>query len=200
MTTYRSLWHNHLPVAVATNRQLLSCHVISAGNRLFLPILPGRHRYLAFIPITGSANIWRTCPIEIEPEPTCSQHCFEALITLGNKRLCATAKLSFQLVNSSSSSNGSNSDITYYLTWMMTSSNKNIVRVTGTLCGEFTGHRWIPLTKASCAELWCFFLSVPEPTVEQTSETPVIWDAIALIMASLQCFRFMWLNSVELYK
>ena len=29
----------------------------------------------------------------------------------------------------------------------MTSSNGNIFRVTGPLCGEFTGHRWIPLTK-----------------------------------------------------
>ena len=26
---------------------------------------------------------------------------------------------------------------------------------TGHLCGEFTGHRWIPHTKASDAELWC---------------------------------------------
>ena len=39
---------------------------------------------------------------------------------------------------------------------MMTSSNGNIFCVTGHLCGEFTGHRWIPLTKASDAELWCF--------------------------------------------
>ena len=40
---------------------------------------------------------------------------------------------------------------------MMTSSNGHIFRVTGLWCGEFTGHRWIPLTKASDAELWCFF-------------------------------------------
>ena len=40
---------------------------------------------------------------------------------------------------------------------MMTSSNGNIFRVTGLLWGEFTGHRWIPTTKASNAELWCFF-------------------------------------------
>ena len=40
---------------------------------------------------------------------------------------------------------------------MMTSSNGNIFRVTGHLCGEFTGTRWIPHTKASDAELWCFF-------------------------------------------
>ena len=30
-------------------------------------------------------------------------------------------------------------------------------RVTGHLCGEFTGQLWIPRTKASDAELWCFF-------------------------------------------
>ena len=40
---------------------------------------------------------------------------------------------------------------------IMTSSNGNIFRVTGPLCGEFTGHRWIPLTKASDAELDVFF-------------------------------------------
>ena len=39
----------------------------------------------------------------------------------------------------------------------MTSPNGNIFRVTGPLCGEFTGHRWIPLTKASDAGLWWFF-------------------------------------------
>ena len=31
--------------------------------------------------------------------------------------------------------------------------------------GDFTGHRWIPLTKASDAELWSFLWSAPE-TVE----------------------------------
>ena len=41
----------------------------------------------------------------------------------------------------------------FYL-YMMTSSIGNMFRVTGLLCGEFTGHRWIPLTKASDAELW----------------------------------------------
>ena len=43
--------------------------------------------------------------------------------------------------------------------YTMTSSNGNIFRVTGHLCGEFTCHRWIPLTKASDAELWCFLWS-----------------------------------------
>ena len=41
---------------------------------------------------------------------------------------------------------------------MMTSSNGNIFRVTGHLCGEFTGTRWILRTKASDAELWFYYL------------------------------------------
>ena len=53
------------------------------------------------------------------------------------------------------------------------------------LWGESTSHRWIPLTKASDAGPWCFLWSAPEQTVEQTPETPVIWDPIALIMTSL---------------
>ena len=38
----------------------------------------------------------------------------------------------------------------------------NSFRVTGHLCREVTGHRWIPCTKASDAELWCFLWSAPE--------------------------------------
>ena len=40
---------------------------------------------------------------------------------------------------------------------MMMSSNRNIFRLTGHLRGEFTGHRWIPRTKASDAEFDVFF-------------------------------------------
>ena len=49
---------------------------------------------------------------------------------------------------------------------MMTSSNENIFRVTGHLCGEVTGPRWISHIKASDAELWCFLWYTPEQTVE----------------------------------
>ena len=59
---------------------------------------------------------------------------------------------------------------------------KKICRVIGPLWGESTDHRWIPLTKASDAELGCFRWSAPEQTFEQTIETPVIGDTIALIM------------------
>ena len=45
---------------------------------------------------------------------------------------------------------------------MTTSSNENIFRVIGPLCGEFTGDRWIPRTKACDAELWCFLWYTPE--------------------------------------
>ena len=43
----------------------------------------------------------------------------------------------------------------------------------------------IPLTKSSDAELWCFPWSAPEQAVEQTIDTLIISDAIALIMTSL---------------
>ena len=80
-------------------------------------------------------------------------------------------------------------DITHWLKHIfshkMTSPNGNIFGVTGLLCGEFTDHRWIPLTKASNAEFWCFLWSAPDSIVERTMETPVIWDAIALMMTSL---------------
>ena len=45
------------------------------------------------------------------------------------------------------------------LQFIMSSSNGNIFRVTGPLCGEFTGRRRIPRSKASDAELWCFLWS-----------------------------------------
>ena len=60
--------------------------------------------------------------------------------------------------------------ILYMVNVMMTSSNGNIFRVTGPVCGEFTGHRWIPIIKASDAELWCF-----------------LWDATTLILTSPYC-------------
>ena len=50
---------------------------------------------------------------------------------------------------------------------MTMSSNGKIFCVTGPLCGEFTGHRWIPRSKASDAVRL------------------VIWDAIAPILPSL---------------
>ena len=53
------------------------------------------------------------------------------------------------------------------------------------LWGESTVERWNPLTKASDTELWCFLWSTPEQTVEQTIETPVIWDAMPAIVTSL---------------
>ena len=52
------------------------------------------------------------------------------------------------------------SDLTRWV-YMMTSPNGNILRITGPLwCGEFTGEWWIPLTKASDAELWYFLWSL----------------------------------------
>ena len=57
----------------------------------------------------------------------------------------------------------------------MTSSNENIFRVTGPLWGEFTGHRWIPLTKASDAELWLLLFA---PEQNKNNEKRLIAHAI----------------------
>ena len=64
----------------------------------------------------------------------------------------------------SGSENRSNSCTKYlcvlhYVVFMMTSSNGKKFRVTGPLCGEFPGDRWIPLKKASDADLKCFLWS-----------------------------------------
>ena len=72
---------------------------------------------------------------------------------------------------------------------MMTSSNGNNFRVTGPLWGEFISHRWIPLTKASDAELWYFLWSGTGQTVGSTNEAPVIWDTMAPIITSLEYKR-----------
>ena len=49
------------------------------------------------------------------------------------------------------------------LAFMVTSSNGNIYAfIIDPLCREFTGHRWIPRTKASDAEPWCFLWSAPQ--------------------------------------
>ena len=45
--------------------------------------------------------------------------------------------------------------------FMVTSSNGNIFHVISSLWGESTGHGWIPLTKASDAELWFISLICP---------------------------------------
>ena len=65
---------------------------------------------------------------------------------------------------------------------MMTSSNGKTFRVTGPLWEESTGHRWIPLPKASDAELWCYFdLRLKKRLGQQSSrrwlETPsrLLW-------------------------
>ena len=68
---------------------------------------------------------------------------------------------------------------------MMTSSKGKIFHVTGPLWGESIGHGWLPLTEGSDVEHLYFPWSAAEQTVTQTIESPVIWDAIALIVTSL---------------
>ena len=72
----------------------------------------------------------------------------------------------------------------------------NIFRVTGPLCGKFTGHRWIPRTKASDAELWCFLWSVPwingwvnNSEVGDLRRQRTHYDVIAMVRNKKLCLK-----------
>ena len=69
-------------------------------------------------------------------------------------------------------------------THMMTSSNGNIFRVTGHLCGEFTGHRWIPRTNGQWRGALMFSLICAWINCWVNNRN--IWDVIAPIMTSQQ--------------
>ena len=73
------------------------------------------------------------------------------------------------LISRSRSNNRATMEADILTFTMMTSSNGNIFRVTGHLCGEFTGPRWIPHTKASDAELWCLLWSAPDKWLSKQS-------------------------------
>ena len=76
----------------------------------------------------------------------------------------------------------------------MTSSNGSIFCVTGPSCGEFTGHRWIPLTKASDAELWCLLWSAPEQTVVHNRDGGDFKRHRAHYDATVVCTTKLWVN------
>ena len=73
----------------------------------------------------------------------------------------------------------------------------NIFCVTGHMCGEFIGHRWIPHTKASDAELWCFDLRLNKKLSKQWwcwwFESPLhpLWRLCNIIQSSVsRCNKF----------
>ena len=56
------------------------------------------------------------------------------------------------------------------------------------LCGEFTSHRWIPLTKASDAELWCFFFFYLRLNKRLSKQSRRWWfETPSLTVISMQC-------------
>ena len=72
----------------------------------------------------------------------------------------ASSFTTYSIVCSNESFRASNEEMSLHIITsscigVITSPTGNISRVTGHFCGEFTGDRWIPRTKASGAELWC---------------------------------------------
>ena len=80
----------------------------------------------------------------------------------------------------------------------------NIFRVTGHLCGEFIGPRWIPHTKASDAALWCLLWSaagwVNNREAGALRHNCAHYDVIVMYCASQLCTRsalwfcFVWFD------
>ena len=74
---------------------------------------------------------------------------------------------------------------------MMTLSKGNIFRVTGLLCGEYTGHRGNPRTQVSDPELWCFLWSASERNNSWVNKRHrVHYDAIVMQFCSYHNARF----------
>ena len=109
-------------------------------------------------------------------------------------------------------------NICVYKKIMMMSSNGNIFCVTGPLWGEFTGHRWMPLTKASDEELWCFPWSAGDlrrhgahydVTLMMTASTRInnqldAWNVQclcdAIVVIYVRAFRFhdgVWIGNLD---
>ena len=92
---------------------------------------------------------------------------------------------------------------------MMTSSNGNIFRVTGHLCGEISGHRWIPHTKASDGSLVVFFdLRLNKRLNKQswgwcfeTLSRPLWRHSNVIIMTNVatKCWHVWWLHQMETF-
>ena len=90
---------------------------------------------------------------------------FDIVITEKKRKTTVSVNLMFVSISKYVNDNFTETEISFWQNLitasMMTSSNGNIFHVIGPLCGEFTGHRWMPPTKASDAELWCFLWSAP---------------------------------------
>ena len=90
-----------------------------------------------------------------------------------------------------------NTIISYKMNMMTAKNGNNISRITGPLCGEFTGGRWLPLTKASDANIWYFLCSAPQQTVNNRDAGDLRrhrahYDVIVMNMIMLYCHFTYW--------
>ena len=93
---------------------------------------------------------------------------------------------------------------------MKISSDGSFFRITGPFCGEFTSHRWIPLTRASnadfdvslmwvCISCWtngrmtCDLrlhdVHVTSSCITEPTNSPVLWDIVIYSFISLNMYR-----------
>ena len=145
--------NDHLGRHLTTCTRPMSCPGISSHQREYHSVswTPHRYRHISLIVLHSLGGVrvhfarFNCCTVHVA-------HREESVAYINR------VTLGLHFVGSSTH------DHDFYV--MMTSSNGNIFHVTGPLWGESTGHRWILLTEASDAELWCFFDLRPEQTVE----------------------------------
>ena len=94
--------------------------------------------------------------------------------------------------------------ILIYTANMMTWSNGNVFHVTSSLWRKSTGYWWIPLTKASGVELWCFLWSAPEQRVGANNWGTGDWrhhhthyDVTVMKKSCLWCLNIKYSNFSE---
>ena len=79
----------------------------------------------------------------------------------------------------------------------MTSSNGNIFHVTGPLCGEVTGHRWLPSQRPVTQRFDVFFICA-SMTGSINNREAGTWNTIAFIITSLYCNKWMYSYSYRM--
>ena len=78
---------------------------------------------------------------------------------------------------------------------MMALSNISFFRVTGPLCGEFTGHRrCIPLSNGRLCGFWCFFDVGHHKLLNKQSNDRWFWDYLTLMWCHHNVFRLLYVK------
>ena len=150
-----------------------------SADQLGAPVWGGCHNHFRFQGHTCSNNSGSLVQFGKEYTNSFTLFSCQNSLTHGSSHNSPAVITSCPLIGQNSFPPGAD-----HLPSYVTPFNINILKF-GQAVSQWLSHRWIPITKASDAEVWNCLWSAPEQTVEQTIKTPVIWYAIVLIVTSL---------------